>query len=122
MNPAKFCKQKAVYWALSSMGSDGVATYAAPIEVKVRWDEELVSPIQGVRRQLDFVEQTTRVDTQVLVDRKLEEGGLMKLAELADLSEGYSPHAGTDGVYEIMGCLTNPTIDGKKFVYRVVFT
>ena len=121
MKPAKFCKQWVVYWAPGARTAKGTRSYSTPIEVKARWDEELGEPLQGVRRELDHVEEARVVDTSVMVDRALEQHGLLKLGRLVDIAVGYTPVPNADGVVEIQATLTNPTINAKDFLYRVTF-
>jgi len=126
VNPAKFCKQHAIYWAPAGKGPNGEDTYASEAEViGARWDVDEGEKPTGVRLLSEFMMDEPVIGrTTVMVDQVVEVGGLLMQGEQEDLcdlvDEGYVPKANDDGIFVIRQFLTNPTVSAKKFLYRAI--
>ena len=83
--------QTAVYWALASdesAGSDydnfGKPNFTDPIEIKVRWEDNMVEFIAA--------DGTQQMSTAVVyVDRDVDLGGVLMLGDLDDVTDEDNP-------------------------------
>ena len=75
----KYCKQTAIYWGAGSVDGFGSVTYATPVEVFVRWSEEMDLFIDS-----DGEQKTSRSVVYVLQD--MEINGFLYLGSLSDLN------------------------------------
>lgn len=128
MNPAKFCKQEAIYWPPEAQDENGEPTYAANSGeiIKARWDLVEGERRVGVRLQSDFVEgEPVEGESVVMVDQDVEVGGLLMeggMDEYLELGEDYTPKPTDTGMHVITRFLENPTINAKNFLRRAVIT
>lgn len=88
-------RQKAVYWAPTGTVADGEATFAKPIELRVRWEGMLFMTRDDPRTK----EESSR--EVVYVDRILKRGGFLWKGSLSELpaekkTAPYTPTVGTD--------------------------
>lgn len=76
----KVCVQTAVYWGSPTNDGFGGFTFAAPIEIPVRWEDktQIVATMDG---------QEVTSDTEVLVTIDLEYNGYLYLGLLEDLTD-----------------------------------
>jgi len=72
-------KQDVVYWGAPTNDGYGGSSYAAPVEIKARWEQRSESFTDPTGEE----KQSTAV---VYVDRVVALGGLLYLGTLADLS------------------------------------
>lgn len=101
-------KQTAVYW--SPIGSDDYCktTFDTPIEIKVRWSEE-VTVFTTPQGEQKTSRATIYVDRDVLVD------GVLKLGVLGDVSNLTEPMQ-NEGAFVIAGGSKIPTMNAKQFL------
>lgn len=110
MNTKKFLKQKAIYWAPNAPDEYGNTTYADPVEVKCRWEH--ISDLINTGDKQEFM-----ASHYVLVDRDLQEGGLLRLGELADWDG--TPSVTVDGVETIVKFMKTPDLRARNYVREV---
>jgi hypothetical protein len=123
MNPAKFCKQSAIYWAPTGVGSEGQDTYSTePVVMKARWDEATEEELRRLRRLSEFIGvDEVEGKTVVMLDTDVEAGGLLMKGDddtLAGLGVGYVPKITDAGIGKIVVFLKNPTLNAKYFLRR----
>ena len=109
----KFLQQTAVYWG--SPASDGLGgfTWADPIEVKCRWTDS-INVISGS----DGVEVVSKAF--VMVDRDMEEQGVLFLGDLGDLdSVSEDDPTGVDGAYRIKRFDKIPNLTATAYLRKV---
>lgn len=84
-------KQQAVYWAPAAPGDDGARTFAAPVQLRVRWEdkEQEVTDAAGTK----FVSKTT-----VYTGEDVEPGGVLLLGTLFDVLDAADPFANAGSV------------------------
>ena len=75
----KALKQKAVYWAPSAPDGYGGRQYASPVEINCRWQD-------GTKTILSREGEEVVSIATVWVDRDLQEGGMLWLGELSNLT------------------------------------
>lgn len=102
----------AVYWAPGVPGGGGETTFAAPIEIRCRWDDVNVVFIGG-----DGRERTSRSVVSVDQDLKLE--GILRKGLLVDLTDPVNPFNNTE-VYTILGWLKKGNKKQTKFIRRAM--
>jgi hypothetical protein len=108
----------AVYWAPVGPDDTGRKTYAAPVEVKCRWEEagqEFMDPA-GNRRVSTAVVYTD-VDTEPLgvlwhSTKKVGDTAGSAISELTDEDDPFA----NAGAYEIQRFAKLPTFDGDEFL------
>jgi hypothetical protein len=78
MNVDKYLQQKAVYWGSPIQGAFGGKTFADPVEIDCRWRD---------RREIFQLANGEQVVSRavILVDRDVDEQGMLYLGELDDL-------------------------------------
>jgi hypothetical protein len=83
---AKRLKDKAVYWAPVPGGPGDGPGYAAPVQIKCRWEDRTQEIITeaGV---------TVKIMSSVISDRKLEEQGVLWLGPITGLTSTTDPFA-----------------------------
>lgn len=107
----KMRKQQAVYWAPLGTDSFGRPTYAAPVQLRVRWEES--------NRQFVSAGGTTEVSRAIVYtgeDVKIK--GLLKFGTLSDLVSS-DPRANKD-VHEIRSFNKVPTIKADHFLREAI--
>jgi len=105
--------QTAVYWGTPVKDGYGGFTYAAPIEIKCRWEDKA-----EIFKSLDGVEKVS--NAIVYVDRDLSTEGFMMLGDLDDLDS--SQEMPDDKVtYEILKIEKSRALNKKgKYIRKVV--
>lgn len=101
------CVQPAVYWAPTGNDGYGAKTYAAPVEIKVRWHDKL----QVVT---DTYGKEVISKAEALVTQDLAVEGLLWLGELATMPTE------TKGM-EIVSVAKIPMIKSNKEFVRTVY-
>ena len=108
-------KQKAVYWALASSDSGGIAfddfgqpKYTDPVEIKCRWKDvtEEFLDAKGAR-QLSHA--------KVYVDRDVDVNGILMLGVIADITNEENPKE-NDGAWEIKRFDKTPNFRATEFL------
>ncbi len=103
----KVLKQKAVWWSMTGSDSAGQNEYADPVEVSVRWDENMKQFIDS-----NGIKDVSKA--QVMVDRDMKPGDALLLGELTnDYTNNPNNHTGAGFV---RGWGKTPTLNGRKFV------
>lgn len=106
------CKQRCVYWGpVVSTGAYKKKTYAAPIEIACRWDdEEKLLVINGK----ELISQS-----KIISDRLLEKEGVLTECSISDLQDLDDPFAPTNPKgWRIVGQARTPDIRAKKCLYE----
>ena len=75
----KFLKQKAVYWGSPTPSGYGAYTFAAGIEINVRWEDKQVKFVNN--KNIEVLSSSV-----IMLDVDIEVGGMLYLGELTDLS------------------------------------
>ena len=102
-------KQTAVYWAqAAARDDDGQLTFAAPVEIDCRWDDEAQEFIDSEGRKV--VSRSI-----VYVDRVMIVGDMLYLGTLASLSGETDPR-NVATAYKIRGWARNPDIKANEFL------
>jgi len=111
----EFLRQTAVYWSIKKRKNQyGQREYNDPIQIPVRWSGEFTEFI-------DEKGEKQVASAKVMVDRKLDIGGLLFLGTLADVEEEDFPESPEDGgALAIRGFKEIPSIDATVIV-RVAF-
>jgi hypothetical protein len=103
----KVLKQKAVWWSMTGTDSTGAHEFADPVEVSVRWDENMKQFVDS-----NGVKDVSKA--QVMVDRDMKVGDALMLGTLDnDITSNPNAHTGAGFV---RGWTKTPTLNGKKFV------
>lgn len=84
-----------MYWAPTGVGRDGEPTFAAPVELRVRWEGLLLMSRGDPRTKEESSKEV------VYVDRPLKRGGFLWKGPLSGLAvekrtSPYTPTAGAD--------------------------
>lgn len=108
--PADLLRQTAVYWGSPSPDGYGGMTFAAPIEITVRWEER-------ADRFTDRLGAEHVSRARVYVDRALDLGGYLCLSTLAEL-DSLDPFE-LLGAYEIRGAGSIPSVDATTSLRSV---
>lgn len=106
----KYLVDKAVYWAPLESGGDGQPTYDDPVEISCRWREETQ---QMVGR--DGTEWTSQI--MVVVDRDVEEQGVLWLGTFSELEDAGDPF-GNEDAWRIQKFKKTSDLRGTDFVRR----
>jgi hypothetical protein len=104
-------KQKAIYWARSTIDQYGRFTFAEPVEIKCRWDDEAAQFLTPKGE-----EQVSR--SKVYVDRDMEPGDRLQLGELAS-STPDNPLDSQDS-FEIRQFAKNPDLKAREFLRTAI--
>ena len=110
----KFLRQKACYFAPLGEGETGQGmVYAAPVEIKCRFTEEVTetSGPGGI---------TKTFQSYAMVDRDVEADGVVVPVEFSLLRNRVSPYQNT-GALRIARVSKLPDKKGKKFLRRAYF-
>jgi hypothetical protein len=108
----KMLKQTAVYWEKTGVDDYGQPTWAAPIEIRCRWEdrtEEFVSP-EGTREASMAV---------VYVGQDVVVGGVLMLGLLGSSVDENDPKANL-GAWEIRSFSKLPDLKAKQFLRTVM--
>lgn len=92
-------KQKAVFWEKEGVDVYGQPTYSNPVEIGVRWDDTAEN----------FIDENGTVQVsraEVMVDRVVPVGSLLKLGVLSDLEPETPPRQ--QGAYEVRQLKQHP--------------
>lgn len=108
----KILKQDAVYWAPGVLGDNGELTFAAPVQIKVRWTDDALVFINAMGRE----ETSSAV---VYVDRDLELEGALRLGTLSDIDLNAAPIYDNDGVWRIKQRKKIPDRRARRFLRKV---
>lgn len=110
----KFLKQTACYWGAPVNDGYGGFSWAAPIEIPVRWTDSTQVVSDGKGNQI-----VCKSVVMVAVD--LQELGMLYLGTLDDLDSAEEDDpASVDGCYQIKRFDRIPTIKGTTFL-RVAY-
>ena len=108
----KVLKMRAAYWEPGSPDDAGNKTFAAPVEIKCRW-EERVQEFSGTNNEAMLS------NAVVYVDRDVKTLGVLKLLEVGQTLNGLTsttnPFA-NDKAWEIKRFDKLPTIKATQFV------
>lgn len=102
--------QTAVYWTLVSVDGFGKQTFAAPVELSVRWEQK-----QELFIDAEGNEKISQAVVATAVDVTLE--GYLFLGELVDLDSSQDPLT-QSGAYQIKGFSKIPSVKGTSFRRR----
>ena len=104
--------QTAVYWGAPIVDGWGAYTFAAPVEISVRWVDKSELFIAGNSKQ----QVSSAI---VLLNQDVDEQGYLFLGNLDDLDSDVedSPALGTD-TYQIKKVQKVPDFRGKSFLYK----
>jgi hypothetical protein len=105
-------KQKAVYWPPEGTTGGGATIYGEAVQIKCRWED--IS-----EEYTDTAGDTKISNSKVMVDRKLEVGGVLWLGALVDVPSSTDPMS-NDGAYEIKKFNSVPSFNGKKFARTAI--
>jgi hypothetical protein len=97
----KCLKQKAVLWALSDYDRYGEPTVSAPIEISVRWE-------QNLSQSIDDNATPIAVNGTIFVDRVIPEGSILRLGNKVSL-----PPTVTTGLMEVVSTTDIPDLKGR---------
>lgn len=89
----KVCVQPAVYWGNPVPDGMGGCTFAAPVEIKVRWASKVSTPHSTYNKseQVDSRTEVTKDATEVLCTQDLDIGGFLWLGSLQELTDFLYP-------------------------------
>jgi hypothetical protein len=116
----RMCKQKAVYWAPTTPGSNGKMKFAAPIALNVRWSDvqKAFLDVDG-NKQLSMAKVFTLVDVLPLGAVWLTPLKAVDLdadaIALVNKEDILNPFL-NDGAFEIRKFMKIPTISARQFV------
>lgn len=94
MNLLKFMNQRALYWAPASVDTYGQKTYGDPQEILCRWESSTEVMYTSAGEEIHPTEY-------LLVDRDLQEGGLVWEGTLTRWDDSVSITPEVDGVFVI---------------------
>jgi hypothetical protein len=98
----QFRTSKAVLWAASGVDRYGEVTVASPVEIMVRWNETKQDPNQAK-------DEVTSVPVEVVVDRDVAIGSVMRFGPLADLPS--TP----DNLFRVVNYSSTPDLKGRHY-------
>jgi len=111
--PERNLNQTAVYWASPQPDGYGGYTYDDPIEISCRW-------VDSVKVVKDKNGEEIVCRAEVQVDRDVDEGGVLYLGSLGDLTEQQKNNPKlVDGAFEIKRFDKIPDVKGKKYFRKV---
>lgn len=101
-------RQQAVYWPPDVPGDDGTRTFAAPVQLRVRWEDK----VQEVTDETGttFVSKST-----VYTGEDVATGGAIMLGTLFDVTDAADPFAHA-GAVEIKRFDKFPTLRADDFL------
>ena len=82
----KMRKQDAVYWHPIGQNQFGEYDYDLPVQIKCRWEDEVVTSIDVSGREVIFY-------YTIYVDRDVAQDGMLLLGKLEDLTVPLPPHS-----------------------------
>jgi len=116
----RLCVQDAVYWGSPQDDGYGTFTYADPVEIKCRWQEnrEVISMVGDDRKSRELIS-----NVQVWVLQDVDEEGYLYLGTLdstdALTSAEEANPASVDGAYKILKFEKIPELRGSaKFIRK----
>ena len=100
--------QTATYWAATGIDKYGSTTFAAPVEIKVRWEDKqmLVTDARGQQR---------RTNSEIWVDQDLTNNGFLLLGTSTEADPTPLTSA-----FEIIKFDSIPGLGGSEFVRKAV--
>ena len=108
----RYRKQDATYWRRTGTTTSGKPTYAAPVDIKVRWEDKAELFIGANDDQ--FVSKSI-----VLVGEDMKVTDMLRLGTVASLPSGVAPEK-MPGAYEIQAWQKTPNSRATKFLRRAV--
>lgn len=111
MKLGHYLKQKAVYWDSPIPDGFGGATYTAPTEIDVRWEDR-------VEQYTNLAGQQALSNAIVYANRDFSVGCYIMLGLLSDVTDpGLDPQK-TPGALKIMMVAKSPNIKGTQFLRK----
>lgn len=104
----RMLKQTAVYWAPLAADRTGRPTYAAPVEIAVRWED----------RRVEFMDENQEIalsNSVVFTASDVRVKGILMLGEITTSLNVANPKANA-GAWEIRGFSKTPNLRVTKFV------
>ena len=113
----RLARQTAVYWGSPTPNGDGQSEFVAPIEIKVRWeDEEEYMKAEGKEDQ----EQGGGITARIICPDDLDIGGYLYLGTLTEIGSEANPIK-VDGAFRIKNFRKVPGIsDAGDFLEYMV--
>lgn len=110
------CVQTAVYWGNPTSDGYGGYSYDTAVEIDCRWDEKI-----ELIRASNGEEVISRA--QLLVTQDIDEGGIVYLGSLTDLTAGEIADPGTvvSGAWKVISMAKNPLFKSTDEFVRVVY-
>ncbi len=108
----KMRKQKAVYWEPLGPNETGMQTYAEPIEIKCRWEDDDFAFI-------DAAGTTVASTTTVYPDRYLKVGGILWEGKLVNVAFQSEPLLNPNSD-EIVKCGKIPNLKNSEVLYKAI--
>jgi len=115
--PERNLNQTAVYWASPTSDGRGGFTYTTPVEINCRWIDktEIISGLRGAQPGQEVISKS-----QVQVKQDLDEGGILYLGNLTDLTVGQKADPMTiDTAYKIKRFEKIITIKSRRYFRKV---
>ena len=115
--PERHLNQTAVYWASPTSDGRGGFTYTDPTEIDCRWVDktELISGLRGVQPGQEIISTS-----QVQVKQDLDEGGVLYLGSLTDLTAEQKTNPMTISIaYKIKQFKKIPTMKSGRYFRKV---
>lgn len=109
----KISVQSATYWAPGAEDGYGQKSFAAGVDIPVRWDAR-------ERESQDRFGKTVFSKATVIVNEDLEVGGMLRLGTLDDLDSDPNPLELEDA-YEIISFDKIPMIKRNDIFVRIVY-
>jgi hypothetical protein len=111
---SRVCVQPAVYWGSPQNDGRGGRTYADPVEIYVRWDDEAKLIVDD--RGQEIVSRA-----EVLVQQDLDLDGRLLLGSLSDLAQAERDDPMAAGAWRIKRRDKNPLFASRNKFVRVVY-
>ena len=102
--------QKAIWWASDDHDEFGKPSYATPVEIDCRWEDEREEFINANGDQIIS-------NSKLIVDRDMNEKDRLKLGEL-DSTVDNDPYVET-GTWEVLRFAAHPDTKGVKYTREV---
>ena len=111
----RLCQQSAVYWGAPVADGYGGWTYSAPVEILIRWEEEIAT--EGNVQMQDH-NSAGGVNAIVISPTALEKNSFVKLGTLADLVAPTTDPRAQGETYQIMGVRKCVDVKGRITHYE----
>jgi len=107
--------QTAVYWAPGINTGYGGKSFAAPVEIKVRWEK-----IEDLRQSpgQENVEGGSSANMRIIHGSPLAQNGFLYLGKLTDITGPTTDPSVILGAFKILSIYKIPTIPGRDFIYE----